>query len=141
MYQAPPSSLAELRDGALVAQRRAAATDLAAQFHKRLVEAADFADRQHGLCRRPEQLLPGGGGSLPVVGQEPAEDADRIGLQDRPPLVESDGEHRASRIAADARQPQDGVGIGGKTAAMLGDDPAGGRVQLPRAAVVAQSLP
>ena len=133
--------MAKPRGRANIAGRRAAAADFAAQFHQGLVEAADVARRQHGLGRRPKQLLAGRRRGLAVVGQQPAEDPHRVGFQDRPPLVEGDGEDRPRRVAANARQSLDRLGIAGEAAVVVGDDLPGGLVELPRAAIVAQSFP
>ena len=131
----------ELRNRASIAAGRPSAADFAAQFHQGLVEAADVARGQHGLGRRPKQFLAGRRRGLAVVGQQPAEDPHGIGLQDRPPLVEGDGEDRPRRVAADARQPLDGLRIGGKAAVVFGDDSPGRLMKLPCAAIVAQSFP
>ena len=115
--------------------------DFAAQFHQRLVEPSGIAPRQHGLGHRPENPLAFGRSRVAVVGQQPAQEPQRVGLQDRLAGVEGDREDGPGRVAADARQAADDLRIAGKAAAVLGHDDPGRLVELPRPAVIAQPFP
>ena len=93
------------------------------------------------LGRRPQKPLAFAAVRVAGVGQQPAQDPQGVGFEDRLAGVEGDREDRPGRIAADARQAAHDCGIAGELAAMLGHDDLGGLVQLPRTAIIAQPFP
>ena len=123
------------------ALRRSGRADFTPQFHQGLVQPAAAATRKQGLGHCPEKPLPLGRARVAVVAEQPAQEPQRIGLEDRLPGVEGDREDGPRRVAANARQAADDRRVAGKAAAVLGHDDPRRPMELPRAAVIAQPFP
>ena len=106
-----------------------------------MIEAGDVLAWQDFGRRLPQNALASGAERVFAVADEPAQQANRVGFQDRRPLVEGDRGDRAGRVAADAGKRHQLVDGLWELAVELGDDHLCRRVQLPCAAVVAEAFP
>ena len=139
--QSVPPGLAQRRDRARIAPRRADNTHLAAQLHQGLIELAHIASRQDRLGHGPEQTLPLGRMRIAPIGRQPAQQSDGVCFQDRHGQVESDRQYGPGRVASHTRQLAGRRGVSRKHAPMFGDEDSCRRMKLPCPTVVAQTFP
>ena len=92
-----------------------------------------------GQC--PQGLFEGFVGGVAVAGEDAAENAFDVAVEDGFAAVEGEGGDGGGGAAADAAEGFEGSAAVGKRAAVFCDDLFGGFVQVAGAAVIAQALP
>src|SRR5262245_5132538 len=102
LLQAGGARGAELRDGALIAPRRAGQADLAAELHKRLIELPGAAARQQRFGDVPEEFLACAGLGIIREARQAAEEPHGVGFEDWLGDIEGDRGDGARGVTADA---------------------------------------